>query len=383
MKVLHVYRTYFPDPPGGVQQAIRHITASCRKYHGIEAQVFTLSPNPIPASIDYKGMKVHRSRSWWAPASCDIGGLDAVRSFRTLANWADILHFHFPWPFQDILNRTLDAPRPTVITYHSDIVRQKWLGAAYAPLMHSTLRNADRIVATSGSYAQSSNVLSGLAKTGCLRVIPLGIDEVTFFSDAEREAHGSGNMDCVTELSNTRAPFILFIGAPRYYKGLEFLLQACQQFRGQVVIVGSGPELTRLLAIKQRLQLVHVQFLGYVSERQKIELLRACTALVLPSHMRSEAFGMVLAEASMMSKPVISCHIDTGTSFVNKDGETGLVIPPASPTALADAMQRLTTDTILASKLGRGARKRYEQYFSGKVLGNAYADLYREAHSLR
>ena len=87
---------------------------------------------------------------------------------------------------------------------------------------------------------------------------------------------------------------------------------------------------------------------------------------------------MVLAEASMMSKPVISCHVESGTSFVNKNGESGLVIPPACPSALAQAMTKLTDDTALAKALGLGARERYERYFSGPTLGSAYASLYRE-----
>jgi rhamnosyl/mannosyltransferase len=87
---------------------------------------------------------------------------------------------------------------------------------------------------------------------------------------------------------------------------------------------------------------------------------------------------MVLVEAEMFGKPVISCEIGTGTSFVNAHGETGFVVPPESPQALASAINTLICDTQLTSKLGCGERSRYEKMFSGPALGAAYSRLYDE-----
>ena len=89
IRVLHVYRTYFPDQSGGVQEAIKQICLSTYGL-GIEAKVFTLSPQPTPQKIDAIEAEVVRCRSWAAPASCDLGGLDAVMQFRALSNWADV-----------------------------------------------------------------------------------------------------------------------------------------------------------------------------------------------------------------------------------------------------------------------------------------------------
>jgi rhamnosyl/mannosyltransferase len=117
---------------------------------------------------------------------------------------------------------------------------------------------------------------------------------------------------------------------------------------------------------------------GQISEAEKVALLKACRALVLPSHLRSEAYGMVLVEASLYGKPMISCEIHTGTSFINKHLKTGLVVPPESPTDLASAMNTLLEDVSAAEGFGQAARQRYEKNFSGPVLGQAYARLYRE-----
>ena len=144
------------------------------------------------------------------------------------------------------------------------------------------------------------------------------------------------------------------------------------------MIAGSGPEGEALKAQAKSLGLSNVIFAGQVTKAEKLALLKACRALVLPSHLRSEAFGMVLVEASMYGKPMISCEINTGTSFVNKHLKTGLVVPPGSPTDLVGAMNILLEDASVAEGFGHAARQRYEKNFSGPVLGEAYARLYRE-----
>jgi rhamnosyl/mannosyltransferase len=87
---------------------------------------------------------------------------------------------------------------------------------------------------------------------------------------------------------------------------------------------------------------------------------------------------MVLVEAAMFSKPMISCEIGTGTSYVNADGETGIVVSPESPAELARAMNHLIEDKALAQRYGQAARLRYERMFSGEALGKAYAALYQD-----
>lgn len=118
-------------------------------------------------------------------------------------------------------------------------------------------------------------------------------------------------------------------------------------------------------------------FAGQVSEAEKHALLGACTALCLSSHLRSEAYGMVLLEAAMHARPMVSCDIGTGTSFINADGQTGFVVPPEDPAALAQALNRLLDDPQRAHAMGQQARRRYETHFTGDIMASAYLDLYR------
>ncbi|MBV5341030.1 MAG: glycosyltransferase [Deltaproteobacteria bacterium] len=369
MSVLNVYRTYYPDPPGGLQEAIRQIclaTGQC----DVTNTIFTLSPSPVPAELLRPEGRVFRCRSWAAPASCDLGGVSAFLQFRRLADQADVIHYFFPWPFADVLHAVACPKKPTVLTYISDIVRQRWMGKFYAPLMWHTLQGVSSIVANCPAYAQTSPVLTHPSIRDKVSVIPLGIVEESYHQVADeavlnRLGVGDGS------------PFFLFIGVLRYYKGLHTLLQAAAKLRVQVVIAGSGPEDEALREQARQLGLSNLIFAGQVSNSEKVALLKSCRALILPSHLRSEAYGMVLVEAAMFSRPMISCEIGTGTSFVNVDGETGIVVPPENPDELARAMNQLLDESV-AEHFGQNARRRYELTFSGNKLGNAYAELFRK-----
>lgn len=370
MKILNIYRTYFPDPPGGLQEAIRQICLATIN-EGVDNTVYTLSPDPKPSELERPEARVIRSRSWLAPASCDIGARESIATFSKLAKESDVLHYFFPWPFADVLHLTSQSKKPAVLTYISDVVRQRFLGTIYAPLMWRTLKSMDIIIANCPAYAQSSPILSHQSLRDKVRIIPLGIDESSYPTVGDDSIFERINV-------NPNEPYFLFIGVLRYYKGLHTLIQAAKEVNVKVVIAGSGPEGDTLKKIVDELGVSNIIFAGQVTDTEKYSLLNNCRALILPSHLRSEAYGMVLVEASMMSKPMISCEIGTGTSFVNQHDETGFVIAPESPIELARAMNTLFDDHDLAITMGDNARKRYENLFSGKALGKAYAAVYKE-----
>lgn len=362
MRVLHVYRTYFPDSEGGIQEAIYQICDAVRP-HGVTSTVFCLSPQPEAALISIKDIEIWRSRSFAAPASCDLGGPDAWRLFSRLAKTHDVIHYHFPWPFADLLHLTVRPKTRAVLTYHSDIVRQISMGKLYAPMMWAMLQSMEKIVSTSPIYTRTSPILTDDRVKDRVCTIPLGMKDLYL-----KEYH---------DTPASREPYILFLGVLRYYKGLDSLIKAAHKVRGKIIIAGAGPEETKLHNMTRLLGSNNIEFRGRVSDKEKRRLLAGCLGLILPSHQRSEAFGMVLIEAAMLGKPMISCEIGTGTSFVNIDGETGIVVEPNNPAALADAMNRLFDDGALASQYGSVARERYKKIFSADALGRAHAALYR------
>ena len=378
MNVLHVYRTYFPDPPGGLQEAIRQIALSTQSIanENIKNRIFSLSPKPIPAEIERAEGLVVRARSWMAPASCDLGFIASFQQFAIQLEWADIIHYHFPWPFADILHFLARVKKkynkPCVMTYHSDVVAKGWLGIFYQPLMKRMLNSMDAVIATSSAYIKSSPVLASTVSGECLHTIPLGIMESSY----QQYQQDAADISLQQQFGLKAGEYFLFIGVLRAYKGLYFLLEAAKQVGFPIVIAGTGAEQDKLSVIAKQASTIHL--LGQVTNAEKMALINGCKALILPSHLRSEAFGVVLIEAAMCGKPMISCEIGTGTSFANLNNETGFVVPPKSPDALAKAMQRLMNDNELVKTMGKAARSRYQQLFSGEALGMAYVNRYKK-----
>jgi len=96
--------------------------------------------------------------------------------------------------------------------------------------------------------------------------------------------------------------------------------------------------------------------------------LHACDVFVLPSVLRSEAFGIVQLEAMACGKAVVCTELGTGTSFVNQHQETGLVVPPNDAAALAKAVNYLLANRGIREKYGKAGRKRVEKYFSKETM---------------
>jgi len=363
MRVLHFYKTYKPDSMGGVEELIGQICSGAAK-RGVTSEVLTVSKDT--STVDFGDHLHHRAKLDVEIASSAFS-LAAFRRFRELAEHADLIHYHFPWPFADVVHFASRVHKPSIVTYHSDIVRQKVLLQFYKPLRDRFLASVDKIVATSPNYLATSEVLQRYRNK--VEVIPIGLDETSYATPTTEK------LRYWRERAGPK--FFLFVGNLRYYKGLHVLLDALPGTDFRVVIVGSGPVERELRAQAERLKLNNVDFVGPVADDDKIALLTLCHALTFPSHLRSEAFGISLLEAAMFGKAMISTEIGTGTSYVNVDGETGLVVPASDPGALREAMGKLWGDDVLAAELGQKARGRFEAKFTAGKMVDAYVDLYR------
>jgi len=256
-----------------------------------------------------------------------------------------------------------------VLTYHSDVVRQARILRFYRPLQRRVLQAAERILVATPNYLESSPTLQPFREK--CRIVPYGIDRRPFLTalpeagQALRARYGGG-------------PLLLFVGVLRYYKGLQYLLQAMPQVPGRLLLVGEGPMGAALRAQAQDLGLAErVVFVGRVTDEDLPAYYRAADLFILPASERSEAFGLVLVEAMTSGLPVISTELGTGTSYVNQDGASGLVVPPKDPAALARAINRLLDDASLRARLAQGALAR-SALFSAERMVAAIEAIYAE-----
>jgi len=364
MKVLHVFKTYLPDSFTGIERVIWELAEGAAK-RGIDSHVLSLSADPHPGVMRVGHHTVHKAKLDLYVASTGLS-LSLFGQFGRLAAEVDLVHYHFPWPMMDLLHAFGQAKKPSLVTYHSDVVRQRLLSKLYSPLMHRFLGSVDHIVATSQNYLESSKILRRYSRK--TSVIPIGIASSTERPSQKQIEYWQARVG---------RRFFLFVGAFRYYKGIPFLLEAARATGLPVVIAGKGD----LEAEIERAMLPNVILVGSVTDADKEALLSLCTAFVFPSHLRSEAFGVSLLEAARAGKAMISCEIGTGTSYININEETGLIVPPGDPIALASAMERIWGNDLLARGMGANARARYHELFSAGQMVESYVSLYRDLTS--
>lgn len=364
MKILHLYKSYYPETFGGCEKVIQNLAETTSQL-GCENILLTTTRNKNFSCEKMGALQVERFPETFSAASCPVS-FSLFKAFPQYAKQADIIHYHFPWPFADVLELFGNPKKPKILTYHSDIVRQKFLKVFYTPIQNIFLKRMNVIVPTSESYQKSSNVLTHFSEK--CKIIPLGVRESDYLPvNAERIA---------TWKKNVGDNFLLFVGVLRYYKGLQFLLDAVAKTDIPVVIAGSGPMETELKQQAERLQLTHVKFVGRISDEDKNALYSLCKAVVMPSHLRSEAFGISLVEGALFGKPLISTEMGTGTSFINENNVTGFTVPPADASALKQAIEKLMNNAELCAQMGRAARARYENLFTAEKMGQKYFEVY-------
>jgi len=368
IKVLQVGK-YYPPVEGGIESHFHSLCLGLTSRYEVTALVFNTSSHTVDETID--GVRVVRVASLGRILSTEIS--PSFFSWFKRLRHAEVIHLHTPNPVGELACLMLTPSKARlVITYHSDVIRQRILGRLNRLVLHRLMRRADRVIAFTQRYMETSPVIRHYA--GKCAIIPHGVDLQELRRTPAVEAMAA---DLRRQYGSN---LVLFVGRLVYYKGVDVLLRAMARVpETRLLIVGDGPMRQSLEALSQELGLsARVTFLGRVSPEIKLACYQACDFLVLPATHRSEAFGVVQVEAMACGRPVICTNIDSGTPFVNQDGVTGIVVEPDDSEALTHAIRRLQSDDALRNRLGAGAERRARELFSREVMLGSLRLLYVE-----
>jgi glycosyltransferase involved in cell wall biosynthesis len=352
MTVVHLFKDFYPPTTGGIEQHMRVLCAGLARQVRVSVLVPSRSLRRVEETID--GVQVIRTPELGRYVSTPFcpGMAAELRRFSP-----DIVHLHFPNPAGDFAYLTSRCRAPVVMTYHADVVRQRPMLWAYRPLFRHLDARVSRIIVSSHEYLASSTFLAPY-RDKCT-IIPFGVDMDSFTLSGAEHAE-------VAELRHRHGGrLVIFLGVLRYYKGLDVLVRAMTRVAGHLLVVGRGPQRGVVDNLVRRLELRdRVTFTGEVSDARRRVLLHAAEVFALPSTDRSEAFGIAQLEAMACGKPVVASDLPTGVRAVNRDGITGLLVPPGDPDALARALNTLLRDDGLRADMGEAARRRVEKEFA-------------------
>ncbi|MGH7893055.1 MAG: glycosyltransferase [Candidatus Binatia bacterium] len=349
LKVLQVGK-FFPPHRGGIETYLQSLSGELRRTVDVEVLVANTAPRTVREVVN--GVSVTRTASIGRARSTSLTPLLA-RELRHRT--VDVVHLHTPNPVAElaVLRDLRRRSAKLVVTWHSDVVRQRWLGRLHRPLSRRLLARADAICVATPQHVTTSALLPAFADK--CHVCPYGVDPGALRADpvaanVVRRRYGA-------------RPIVLGVGRLVYYKGFEVLLDAAARLDATVLVVGEGELRPRLEARIGALGLEGRAWL--VGDQPDLRpYFAAADVFVLPSTHRSEAFGIVQLEAMAFGKPVVSTRLGTGVEHVNVDGATGLTVAPGDPVALRSAIARLLDDPALRLRLGANGRRRVEEEFT-------------------
>jgi rhamnosyl/mannosyltransferase len=375
MRVLHLYKDYFPIL-GGIENHIKLLAEGLRT-RGVDAQVLVTNTTNHTVEEIINGVPVHKMARQVNISSAPVS-LPFFPAVRRLEAETDIAHLHMPYPPGELAHLLLGRSRRLVASYHSDIVRQRALGALYRPFLWQILRRIDLIAVSTPTYIQDSPFLRRYAAK--CRVVPYGVDLDRFAATPALAAQAAR-----WQQRYHHQPLLLFVGRMRHYKGVDVLLSAMQQIpNAHALLVGIGPLAETWQAQMHTLGVAdRVTFLGEVPDADIVALYHAAAIFVLPSTNRAETLGIVQLEAMACGVPLICTELGTGTSYVNQHGKTGIVAPPNDPDALAAAIRTLLASPQLRHVMGEAGRARAQEHFSIPAMLQKMLGLYAEALDLR
>ncbi|HET6351611.1 MAG TPA: glycosyltransferase [Coriobacteriia bacterium] len=369
---------HYPPHLGGIEFQMRDLAeALVAEGHSVRVLVANESRDRIEETIN--GVDVIRLPKQFGISSAPVATAMPAEIER-LAEQTDVFHLHFPYPWGELSWLKAHTGLPTVVTYHSDIVRQKTGLAVYRPFMERFLDDVDFILASSPNMVEHSQFLAPRADK--CRVVPFGIHVEDFASTPEIEKRAAE-----LRALHEGHKIVLFIGRLIYYKGTDVLVRSMGALGAgnaladaHLVMIGRGPLEAQLREIAVAGGTIgRISFLPPQPLPEIVAWYHAADVFALPSVARSEAFGLVQVEAHASGTPTVSTNLTTGVPFVNQHELTGLVVEPHDVRGLAEALDKLLADDELRARYGEQAKARALADFSVPRMVEQTLGVYREA----
>ena len=372
MRVLHFGR-FFSENFGGLERHVDLLIRSMAGHATCDNLVANESFSSATLNLGYcRVIKAPSLGLLAGTAMCPTMPLIARRLHRETRY--DIVHLHFPDPLSHLVSYCMPKGPKLVISWHSDIVRQKTLMGFYGPFQKDIISRADAVVAATPAHFSSSTQLGVTSDGNKYKVVPYGLD----FAPYELMKETLAKATLLRQQLGTK--IVLFaVGRHVYYKGFEYLIRAMREIKEVALILGGGGplfdshvRLAKALGVGDR-----VVFPGRIPDQDLPAYYHASDIFCMPSCERNEAFGQVQLEAMACAKPVVCCQLNNGVNYVHQHGITGIAVPPRNPAALAGAITMLIQDEALRRKMGEAGRSRALTEYSLKKMSDDMLAVYR------
>jgi starch synthase len=375
LRVALLTREYPPEVYGG---AGVHVTYLARELSGLVDLTVHCQ------GADRAGAVAHRPWDLLAGTNQALQTISTDLSMTAAVGSADLVHSH-TW-YANLAGHlaALLYGVPHIVTTHSLEPLRPWkaeqLGGGYALSSwceKAAVESAAAVIAVSEGMRADVLAAYPAVPPERVRVIRNGIDTSEYAPDAGTDVLERYGVD-------PARPTVIFVGRITRQKGVPVLLRAASALDpgAQLVLCAGQPDTPELeaevIALVEHLQQTRsgvIWLSGMLAKREVIQLLTHATVFACPS--LYEPLGIVNLEAMACGTAVVASRVG-GIPEVVADGETGLLVPPNDPAALADALSTLLRDPDLAAAMGQRGRKRAVAEFGWEAIAAQTAALYAE-----
>lgn len=373
MRVLHFGKYWRKD--GGIET---HVKSLCNALADNDIEVVNLVSSLDGQSADfeidgYRVVEVPTLGIHFSTSICPMMMLAARKLHKEQP--FDIVHLHFPDPMSHLASMALPSSIPRVITWHSDIVKQKHLLKLYRPWQQRAILGAATIIAPTSAHFLSSKQIPDSYPREKRRIIPFGINYDRFRLTPEILAQAKAIRNSLP----SKHLIVFALGRHVEYKGFSVLLDAIALTNAHLILGGEGPLTNKLKAQAQTLGITNrVSFTGRLTDLETVVRYYASDVFCLPSITQNEAFGLVQLEAMACERPVICTQLNNGVNVVNPHMLTGITVSPNKFIELADAINYLSQNPSLRTQLGENAKRNAEKKYSQVTMSLSHIDLYQK-----
>jgi len=374
IRPLHIGK-FIPPPYAGVEAHVDSLLTSLSPAFNCTLVAGKSSVTDLNRAQEQYPYNVIEASSFGKFASATLSpGVMSIAREELLSGKSNLLHIHSPNPWGDLTALLLPAHIPVVMSWHSDIIRQKNIMRLYKYIQNKAINRANKIIVATPGHYLSSNQLNQFDVSSKIVSVPYGID---FKSLHETKVDQEFFLE-IKKFANER-PIVLTVGRHVSYKGYSYLLKAFSKRKSEAILVmiGIGPLTQELVSLASELGITkRILFVGEVGMPKLAAAFRACDFFCLPSISQAEAFGIASAEAMSFGKPTIVCNLQNGVNYLNQDKITSLVVEPYSVEELSSSIDLLASDIALRSRLGLEAKKRVEAEFSMEAMRIGVQNVY-------
>lgn len=367
VRILQIAKHFAPDT-GGIETVTRDISDVLAD-RGVQADVLcTETGRDYPElSLPYR---VHRCPRGLPISRNKSISLPYMRAVSRLSADYDLAIVHMPNPVA-VLAVLWGWQKPFILLWHADIP-QRAIQRLSTPLDRALIERAAAVIGPTPIHLSGSPHAAALEPKGTIIGFPF---------DRERLPAPTGRSEVAQQVEAFRRGRKLYLSIGRLvpYKGFSVLIEAANSFADDVcaAIVGDGPLRHELEdEIRERNLEDRVHLTGPIPDEALADLLDMAHAVCMPSITAAEMYGMAQVEGLAFGKPLISTNIpNSGVPYVNKHGETGLVVEPGEAAPLAEAINRLAADAALHASLSEGARRAFARDHDRQAIGAKYVVL--------